>query len=551
MQRLPPPAEAQVITREMAALFGEALDELTAGRRSPTSALLLYRRFAELMPVGPEGDEAAATLSAALLATGLATAGTGILDDRLDLHPERDARRARLGLMLARLHVAAGAPDRALATLVDSTPLGAVDATLTADRQRLMAEALAANSASPTLADRPEAGLQRARAAFDAGDWPAVRLAASPLEAALPDTGPIDTEGGEIVLMLATAARQLGDTGEVRRLAARHAERLPGERDAAFSASPGCRKSPATPTALADATRLRTRRATSWRCSARAEPAPGHGGRPGRRRALQRPPAQLLTMPRMSWTSGAVSRIRSTMAAMARRARPGGRASEKAGLLGLASGWRSNRPALPWGHPGEAAVSRPLPPPLVGAEQDRLGQVERRKSGLTSIRRAVGQPARIVEAGAPARQADPAPRRHLCPGRGGGTRRVVLLLDEPAVARGGRIEVVQVGRRLCHGRKDLHAVPDLGRTRSRRHRLGVGPAEAGRHQAQLAQTEIQHGASGRADVLRELRAYEDDDGRSFERVDAAARSLGPLEGDRRCRVDLRFSAVGRSSSRSL
>ncbi|HRY22782.1 MAG: tetratricopeptide repeat protein [Geminicoccaceae bacterium] len=234
MHRSPPAAEAQAITREMAAFFAEALDELAAGQRSPTSALLLYRRFAELMPVGPEGDEAAATLSAALLATGLATAGTGILDDRLGLHAERDARRARLGLMLARLHLASGAPDRALATLVDSTPLGAVDAELTADRQQLMAEALAANSTATVLTDGPAAGLLRARAAFDAGDWPAVRVAASPLEVALPESGPIDTEAGEIVLMLATAARQLGDAEEVRRLARRHAERLSSERDAAL-----------------------------------------------------------------------------------------------------------------------------------------------------------------------------------------------------------------------------------------------------------------------------------------------------------------------------
>ncbi len=234
MHRLPPPAEAQAITGEMAAFFGAAMDELAAGQRSPTSALLLYRRFAELMPVGPEGDEAAATLSTALLATGLATAGTEILDDRLEIHAERDARRARLGLMLARLHVASGAPDRALATLVDSTPLGAVDAGLTADRQQLMAEALAANSTAATLADGPAGALLRARAAFDVGDWPAVRLAASPLEAALPEAGPLDAEAGEVVLMLATAARQLGDAEEARRLARRHAEHMPGERDAAL-----------------------------------------------------------------------------------------------------------------------------------------------------------------------------------------------------------------------------------------------------------------------------------------------------------------------------
>lgn len=234
MHRLPPPAEAAAITGEMAAFFGAAMDELAAGQRSPTSALLLYRRFAELMPVGPEGDEAAVTLSAALLATGLASAGTEVLDDRLAIHAERDARRARLGLMLARLHVASGAPDRALATLVDSTPLGAVDAALTADRQELMAEALADNSASPELTDGPAAGLRRARAAFDAGDWPAVRLAATPLETALPEFGPLGAEAGEVVLMLATAARQLGDAEEVRRLARRHAERLSGKRDAAL-----------------------------------------------------------------------------------------------------------------------------------------------------------------------------------------------------------------------------------------------------------------------------------------------------------------------------
>lgn len=233
MHRTPPPAEAQAITGEMSAIFAEALAELGAGRRSPTSALLLYRRYQELMPGGPEGDDLALSLSAALLATGLANAGAEILDDRLELAVPRDARRARLGLGLARLHAASGAFDRTLATLVDSTPLDAVDADLMAERQRLVAEALAATSGSAALAGGSAPSRLRARAAFDAGDWPAVRLAAASLEAALPEMGPITPEAGEIVLMLATAARQMGDAQEVRRLARLHGGRLSSERDAA------------------------------------------------------------------------------------------------------------------------------------------------------------------------------------------------------------------------------------------------------------------------------------------------------------------------------
>lgn len=234
MERPPPPAEAKRIASEMSRDFAELMGELGTGDRSATSALLLYRRYQELMPPGAPGDELAMTLSEALLATGLATAGAGVLEDRLELHPARDAARARLGLRLAGLHVASHAFDEALATLVATTPLEAVDVGLAAERQHLTAEALAARSGAGAVAAGPATARQRARTAFDAGDWPAVRLAAAPLEAALPQAGPLEATDGEIVLMLATAARQMGDVMEVQRLAQRHADRLSSESDAAL-----------------------------------------------------------------------------------------------------------------------------------------------------------------------------------------------------------------------------------------------------------------------------------------------------------------------------
>ena len=41
---------------------------------------------------------------------------------------------------------------------------------------------------------------------------------------------------------------------------------------------------------------------------------------------------------------------------------------------------------------------------------------------------------------------------------------------------------------------------------------GIGPAVARRHQAQIGEPEIEHGARGLADILAELGADQDDDG---------------------------------------
>lgn len=223
-----PPADlAAAVTEDMTAIVETVFDQLTAGERSATATLLLYRRYAELVPRGRDGDARIEALAEALSDLGLDDAAVDSLRLRLAQSEVRDAGRAALGYALASILVRNGDRRGAMAALVDSTPIDPIDDHLSSARRELFASIGRAEEALPDGSEAPATTLvEQARRSFDRGDWPAVIEATTSLEPERPASGRLDAASTEIILMAATARRQLGDNAAVERLVARHGERL-------------------------------------------------------------------------------------------------------------------------------------------------------------------------------------------------------------------------------------------------------------------------------------------------------------------------------------
>jgi len=230
----PPAALTAAVTDDMTAIVEGLFDDLAAGERSATATLLLYRRYAELLPPGAAGDAKVETLAAALSELGLDDAAADSLRSRLARSDARDAGRAALGYALASLLARNGDRRGAMSALVDSTPVEAIDDRLAEARRALFVDIGRSGDAPAAGAERSlEAIRERARLAFDRGAWPEVLAATGTSEPELPTAGRLDPATTELVLMAATASRQLGDHAAVERLVATYGDRLATASDAA------------------------------------------------------------------------------------------------------------------------------------------------------------------------------------------------------------------------------------------------------------------------------------------------------------------------------
>ena len=230
----PPAAIAAAITDDMTAIVESLFDRLDSGERSATATLLLYRRYAELVPPGAVGDARIETLARALSGLGLDDAAIDSLRTRLGQSATRDAGRAALGHALAELLARNGDASGALAALVDSTPIETIDDRLAAARRELFTTIGRAEGDLAAAAGSSRGGLEeRARRAFDRADWRGVLDATAPALADLPTVDRLDLRATEIVLMAATAARKQGEQAAVERLVADYAQRLADPADEA------------------------------------------------------------------------------------------------------------------------------------------------------------------------------------------------------------------------------------------------------------------------------------------------------------------------------
>ncbi len=231
---------AGAIAAEMAGIVDDLFAELAAGRRSATAMLLTYRRFAELLRPGSAGDAQVKLLASRLAEIGLERPAIELLRDRLQQSDRRDPGRAALGLALARRLAKTGDRPGAIAALLDSTPLDAIDPQLATARRELLVEL--GQGEDPAGARDPAASpdhqleqlRDRTRAAFDRADWAEVAAAAAPLERWLPAAGALAGPAAELLLMVATAGRQLADDALVDHLAERYGRRLSAADDQAL-----------------------------------------------------------------------------------------------------------------------------------------------------------------------------------------------------------------------------------------------------------------------------------------------------------------------------
>ncbi len=245
--REPPVTAATAMTADMAAILDELFGAFGRGERDATTMLQLVRQYSELVAAGTDGDRQILALSEALSALDLPQPAIDLLRDRLRQSTARDADRARLGLALAGALAGAGERQAAVAALLDTTPVEQIEADLSEARRELLSQLGRSADAAP-IAGRPtgepgtplEAALASARSALeraaseDPAAWREVMEATLGLDALLPARGPLDRQESEIVLIAATAARQLGEVAMVRQLSGRYAERLTADGDAAM-----------------------------------------------------------------------------------------------------------------------------------------------------------------------------------------------------------------------------------------------------------------------------------------------------------------------------
>lgn len=232
LARAPQTESAGIIVAEMSAILDRLFADQAAGRRSATSMLLTYRRFAELVPPGPMGDRQVGQLATSIAALGLDEAAMEILRDRLRQSDRRDQGRAVLGLALGRLLAAQGDPAGAMAALLDSNTLDPLDPSIALARRTLLTS-LGQAGEGPVVGESDAAAQpllrlrDQARQAFDRAAWPELVALAEQLEADLPPADMLERVAAEALLLVATAGRQLADDALVERLASRYADRLP------------------------------------------------------------------------------------------------------------------------------------------------------------------------------------------------------------------------------------------------------------------------------------------------------------------------------------
>jgi hypothetical protein len=226
LERTAEPGAADAIRGELRGTLAGLLAPENPAGLSPVAAVALYRGQADLL--GGDALSAASRLALATRAAeaGLAESAAHLLETAGPVAGP-DADRAHLALAEAR--TAAGDPATALAL-----PGGS------AGRARPERERLARARAALAVGDPKaaltalagplageEAGRLRRQALAAMGDWPALAEAAEAALAGDTDAGPLAPDRADTLAWLALARARLGQRDAVRKLAQRHAGRLP------------------------------------------------------------------------------------------------------------------------------------------------------------------------------------------------------------------------------------------------------------------------------------------------------------------------------------
>ncbi len=205
----------QSVQRDMAALLGPD------NRMGLAQAAGLFWDYRDLAPGGPAGDRLAGQLADRLQAAGLYGRAAELLEHQLTTRA-RDVAQGPLSVRVARLHILAGKPDRALAAL-RRTSHTLLPQSMIWDRQRVEAIALhqrgRTREALVILGDVPGSAGLRTELMWKQRNWEALAAFGAP---ALPAPGRLTEAAQALVLRHAIALSMLGRSDELAQLRTRY-----------------------------------------------------------------------------------------------------------------------------------------------------------------------------------------------------------------------------------------------------------------------------------------------------------------------------------------
>lgn len=215
------------------ALHARLAAALAPGSAMPIAAAAgLYWDYRDLAPAGVEGDRLVGRLADRLSAAGLYARAAELLGYQLTARAQ-DVAQGPLSVKVAGLHILAGRPDRALATLRATDKIAYPDEMLW-DRRRVGAAALQllgkTAEALSVLDDVPNAEAMRAEIRWKARDWEGLVAGGG---SALPGKGPLAEVEQAVVLRHAIGLAMLGREAALTQLRGRYL--------AGFGTSPGAR----------------------------------------------------------------------------------------------------------------------------------------------------------------------------------------------------------------------------------------------------------------------------------------------------------------------
>jgi hypothetical protein len=218
----------------LAALFKDA--DLSA-----EEAARIFFEHVAFAPPGREGDALIRSAAARLKTLGLYAEAAALIDHQV-FKRLRGADRSRVAAELADLHLAARAPEAALAAL-RATRISGLDADTNARRRRLEATALAEldkDEAALTLlaaATEPEDRRLRAAIAWEGGNWPQSAADYAAAFSVAPEA--LSKTDRETAVRAATAYLLAGDRSGYRAFVEAAAPRLKGAREESLIRSLG------------------------------------------------------------------------------------------------------------------------------------------------------------------------------------------------------------------------------------------------------------------------------------------------------------------------
>jgi hypothetical protein len=213
---------ARQLRADMSTLFERLFLDGEADQLQPIEALGLFYEFADITPVGPNGDRIVRLLAGRLVNVDLLEQAAQLLQHQVDERLQ-GVGKAQVAADLAAIYLMDHKPDRALVA-IDTSRQPNMPATLLADRHILEARALldlGRLDAAVELVERDrseDAQRVRAEAAWRARDWDRASAALRTLLGMRNAAQPLDQSGRQEALRLAVALTMSGDDDAVHAL---------------------------------------------------------------------------------------------------------------------------------------------------------------------------------------------------------------------------------------------------------------------------------------------------------------------------------------------